>query len=263
MAAIGEMTGLQIDYYAQVNMGGFVAVVNALNGIDVNVARGFCDPTYHEYGYPNGFSITAGKHRLNGNQALAYARVRKASGESDFSRQARQQEVLSGVRDKVVKAGFLNDPIAFLRSMSRTVETNIPRKLVPTLVEYAQKVDRSGTYRDVISGRSLIQSGYDNRGYVIYGDFKAIRKRANALFTEPGTSPPARFLAPKAAAGRPSGSGVSSCAPAPRPKPPKATPKPTPKPPKATPKPTPKPTAPPTPEPTPPPTPEPTPTPEP
>ncbi len=164
MAALGEMTGLQIDYYAQVNLGGFVAVINAMSGIQVNVARGFCDPTYHSYGYPNGFSITAGRHKLNGTQALAYARVRKASGESDFSRQERQQEVLSGIRDRVVKGGFLDDPIAFLRSTSRTVETNIPRKLVPTLVEYAQRVDRSATYRDVVSGGSLIQSGLRQPG---------------------------------------------------------------------------------------------------
>ena len=78
MAAFGEMTGLQIDYYAQVNLGGFVAVVDALGGIEVNVARAFCDPLYDEYGFTRGFSITAGRHKLNGNQALAYARIRKA-----------------------------------------------------------------------------------------------------------------------------------------------------------------------------------------
>ena len=82
----------------------------------MNVARAFCDPRYREYGFTNGFAITAGKHHLNGNQALAYARVRKAAGESDFTRAARQQEVLSGIRDRVVKGGFVNDPIGLLRA---------------------------------------------------------------------------------------------------------------------------------------------------
>jgi LCP family protein required for cell wall assembly len=223
MAAFGQMTGLQIDYYAQVNLGGFVAVVDALGGIEVNVARAFCDPSYDEYGFTRGFSITAGRHRLNGNQALAYARVRKAAGESDLTRQTRQQEVLSGIRDRVVDGGFLGDPLSFLRAMSQTVETNLPRSLVATLVEYARKVDRSKTYRAIVVGRGVIWSGYDVRGYILIGDFAAIRARADRLFPPPGTLPADEFLAPKAAASQSTGSGVSGCLPA-------ATPKPTPTP---------------------------------
>ena len=99
MGALGTLLGLEIDYYAAVNLGGFVRVVDTLGGVDVDVADGFCDPTTDEYGFTNGFAITAGRHHLNGNQALAFARVRKAAGESDFTRAARQQEVLSGIRD--------------------------------------------------------------------------------------------------------------------------------------------------------------------
>ena len=267
MAAMSEMTGLDINYYAQVNLGGFVSVVDTLGGVEVNVARSFCDPTYDEYGFTRGFAITAGRHKLNGNQALAYARIRKASGESDITRQARQQEVLSGIRDRVVKGGFLGDPVGFLKAMSRTVETNIPRKMVASLAAYAKNVDRSKTYRSVVVGNGMLRSAYDARGYILIGDFRLIRERADQLFTPPGTLPRVRYLAPKPVASRSSGSGVSSCGPAATPKP-KPTPKPTPRPTaKPTPTPTGGPTAPPTPtptpEPTPTPTPEPTPTPAP
>ena len=91
MGALGTLLNTPIDYYAKVDLGGFVRVVDVLGGVDVNVARAFCDPSYDEYGFTRGFSITAGRHHLNGQQALAYARVRKASGESDFTRAARQQ----------------------------------------------------------------------------------------------------------------------------------------------------------------------------
>jgi len=121
MAAIGTLLGLDIHFYAQVNLGGFVALVNSVGGVEVNVANSFCDPTYHDYGFTNGFAITAGRHHLDGDQALGYARVRKAAGESDFTRQARQQEILSGVRDAVVSGGFLNDPIGFLKAVGQTV----------------------------------------------------------------------------------------------------------------------------------------------
>ena len=121
MDALGTLLRIEIDYYATVNLGGFVNVVNTLGGVNVNVERAFCDPTYNEYGYNNGFSITTGRHHLNGNQALAYARVRKAAGESDFTRAARQQEVLSGIRDAIVRGEFLNDPLGLLRAIGKTV----------------------------------------------------------------------------------------------------------------------------------------------
>jgi LCP family protein required for cell wall assembly len=84
--ALGELLGLDIRYHAAVNLQGFVNVINKLGGINVYVARSFCDPTYDEYGFTRGFSITKGRHHLNGQQALAYARVRKPAGESDFTR---------------------------------------------------------------------------------------------------------------------------------------------------------------------------------
>jgi LCP family protein required for cell wall assembly len=241
MGALGTLLGLKIDYFAQVNLGGFVSVVNTLGGVNVEVNDGFCDPTYHEYGYPNGFAITAGRHHLNGNQALAFARVRKAAGESDFTRAARQQEVLSGVRDAVKSGGFLRDPVGFMKAVGQTVVTNVPRKRVADIAEIAAKIGRTSTYRAVIKS-PLVRSGNDSRGSIQIPDLKKIRALSKTLFYDPGKNPPKKYRVAKSS-GKVSGSGVSSCKPASTPKPtPKATPKPTAKP---TPKPTSTPTDPP------------------
>ena len=251
--ALGKLVGLDIPYHAAVNLGGFVQVINTLRGIDVNVARSFCDPTYDEYGFTNGFSITKGRHHLNGQQALAYARVRHPAGESDFTRAARQQEVLSGIRDRIVKGGFIDDPIGLLRDIAKTITTNVPRKILPDLADVMAKVSRTDTFRTVISS-PLVSSGYDARGSIQIPNLKRITALAKAIFPETGTLPDAKYRVAKSS-GSVSGSGVSGCRPA-------ATPKPTPKPTKKpTPKPTAKPTAAATPTPTAELTPEPTPTP--
>ena len=218
MAAVGTLLGLDIQHYAQVNLGGFVALVDSLGGVDVNVAHSFCDPSYDEYGIPAGFAITAGRHHLNGSQALAYARVRKAAGESDFTRQARQQELLSGVRDAVVKGGFLGDPLGFLKAVGQTVETNLPRDLVVPLAQVAGRVDRSRTYRAVVT-YPLVRPGFDVRGSIQLPDVAGIRTLAAQLFPPPGTVPALALAAPQPAAPRASGSGVSSCLPAATPRP--------------------------------------------
>jgi LCP family protein required for cell wall assembly len=226
MGALGTLAGIPIDYYAKVDLGGFVRVVDVLGGVDVNVARGFCDPGYDEYGFANGFSITAGRHHLNGQQALAYARVRKASGESDFTRAARQQEVISGIRDSVVHGGFLNDPIGLLQAVSKTVETNVPRDLLPDLADLATQVGREQTFRAVVT-HPLVGSGYDVRGSIQIPDVAAIRALAAQLFPTDGSLPSADYGLAAPSTTTVAGSGVGGCNPAPKPKP-TATPKPQP-----------------------------------
>ncbi|HEX7950392.1 MAG TPA: LCP family protein [Candidatus Limnocylindrales bacterium] len=233
MGALSTLTQVPIDYYAKVDLGGFVRVVDVLGGVNVNVARAFCDPTYDEYGFTNGFSITAGLHRLNGQQALAYARVRKASGESDFTRAARQQEVLSGIRDAVIRGGFLNDPIGLLQALGQTVETDVPRDLLPDLAELATEVGRQQTFRAVVT-YPLVSSGFDVRGSIQLPDVPGIRALAAALFPTDGSLPSADYGLPAPTGTKVSGSGVGGCNPAPKPKPtptprpqPTATPNPT------------------------------------
>ncbi len=231
MGALGTLTQVPIDYYAKVDLGGFVRVVDVLGGVNVNVAHAFCDPGYDEYGFSNGFSITAGLHHLNGQQALGYARVRKASGESDFTRAARQQEVISGIRDAIVHGGFLNDPIGLLQALGKTVETNVPRDLLPDLADLATQVGREQTYRAVVT-HPLVGSGFDVRGSIQIPDVPGIRALAARLFPTDGSLPSADYGLPTPSGTSVSGSGVGGCNPAPRPKP---TPTPRPKP-SATPK---------------------------
>ncbi len=218
MGALGTLLNTPIDYYAKVDLGGFVRVVNVLGGVDVNVARSFCDPSYDEYGFTAGFSIQAGRHHLDGQQALAYARVRKASGESDFTRAARQQEVISGIRDAIVGGGFLNDPIGLLQAIGQTVATNLPRDLLPDLAELASQVGREQTYRTVVS-HPLVASGYDVRGSIQIPDVPGIRALAAELFPVSGELPLVDYALPKPSYGSATGSGVTGCSPAPRPKP--------------------------------------------
>lgn len=225
MGALGTLLNLKIDYYAQVNLQGFVNVVNKLGGVDVNVAHAFCDPTYNEYGFTNGFSISAGHHHLNGDQALAYARVRKASGESDFTRAARQQEVLSGIRDAIVHGRFLNDPVGLLKALTGTIITNVPRGLLPGLADTMVQVGRAQTYRTVI-GHPYVEPGFDARGSIQIPDLVAIRALSARIFPPAGTLPATAYLAPPPSSGG-GGSGVGTCAPVPTPRP---TPKPTAKP---------------------------------
>ncbi len=254
-AAIGGLLGLKIDMWAQVNLGGFVYLVDSVGGVTINVTDGFCDPRYKEYGI-TGFGVSPGRYRMNGNQALAYARVRKAAGESDFTRAARQQELIAALRDRMVRGAFLENPGRFLKSLGRTITTNIKPSFIADYIDAAADVGRKDVFRTVVK-RPLVRSGYDSRGSIQLPDLKKIKAMAARLFTPTGTRPEGFETMPPAGTGSTKrASSSTNCGI-------RATPKPTPKPtltaqPSAPPSAgsTIEPTAPPTPSPTPAPTPE-------
>jgi polyisoprenyl-teichoic acid--peptidoglycan teichoic acid transferase len=259
-AAVGTLLGIKINLWAQVNLGGFVYLVDSVGGVNLKVTDAFCDPRYKEYGI-TGFNISPGWYHMNGDQALAYARVRKALGESDFTRAARQQEVIAALRDRLVHGAFLNDPAGFLRSIGNTIQTNIKPSFIADWIDAASHVGRSDTFRIVIQ-HPLVAGTSDARGSIQKPDIPAIRKMAAKLFTPTGVRPTGFDTMPAAGSGATRSASSSSTCGIVKPKPtPKPTPRPTPKPtPTPTRTPAPSDTSAPTPEPTPRSTPEPTPT---
>ncbi len=98
--AIGALLGIPIHYYATVDMGGFVRMIDAVGGVDVNVKQALDDPKYKAYGVGRGWSVAVGQHHFDGAEALAYARIRRSEGQTDFTRADRQQEVLVALREQ-------------------------------------------------------------------------------------------------------------------------------------------------------------------
>lgn len=229
-AAIGTLLGIKIDLWAEVNLGGFARLVDSVGGISIRVTSAFCDGRYREYGV-DGFQISPGWWHMNGDQALAYARVRKAAGESDFTRAARQQEIIGALRDRIVRGGLLNDPARFLASLGQTVRTNIDPALIADWIDAATQVGRADVFRIVVD-HPYVAAGYDVRGSIQIPDIPAIRAMAARLFPPAGTRPAGFDTMPSNGTGATrSASSSASCGTAPTPRPtPKATATPTPTP---------------------------------
>ncbi len=105
---IAENLGIQIDYFAEIDFGGFRAVVDALGGITIDVKKPLVDNEYptEDYGIKRIY-IPAGIQKMDGQVALEYARSRHA--DSDLGRNQRQQEVLLAVREQGIGLGLLTN----------------------------------------------------------------------------------------------------------------------------------------------------------
>lgn len=189
--ALGALLGIDIHYYARMEFPGFIEMVDAVGGVDVAVAEGFSDPTYdgYELGTGKGWSIEAGRHHLDGRNALAYARARRASGESDFTRAGRQQQILVALRNAVTRDGSLLWKLpSLLDAVGNTVRTDVPVELLPQLAAIVDEVDNRAITRVVIR-HPLVRSEQTRYGSSLNPDLEAIRAVAAALFPEPGEDP--------------------------------------------------------------------------
>lgn len=188
--AIGALLGIPIHYYAKVDLGGFVRMVDAVGGVDVEVARALSDPNYGGFGVGPGWSIKAGLHHLDGANALAYARVRRVDGENDFTRAARQQEVLIALRDQAVKGDLLFGLPRLLDAVGDAVRTDVPPDLLPQLAALAEEIDGERTVRAVLTS-PMVKSGGKNHPYgsVVIPVPKRIAEMVAVVFPKPGTTP--------------------------------------------------------------------------
>lgn len=132
---------LKIDYYAFVNMNGFVDVVNALGGVNVYVTRGvtieMSDP--RNEGEWIEVSVGRGWRRLNGLDALGYVRERRSS--NDYVRMQRQRCLLKAVAAKATPGTVVSRFSRLSRAMAKSVKTDIPVSYLPTLLEATALLD--------------------------------------------------------------------------------------------------------------------------
>src|SRR6266487_3891669 len=112
--------GTNIDHYAAVNMRTFVKLVNAVDGIDVDLpkavdGRTAADPAKR-------LLFPAGTHHLNGNQALTLARIRIAG---TFARADNQNRVLCALRDKLTSPDVLTKVPQLIQSFQGAIQTDL------------------------------------------------------------------------------------------------------------------------------------------
>jgi LCP family protein required for cell wall assembly len=117
--------GEPVHYYVKVTLEGFIDIIDAIGGVDIDIPEYYkdaypaselpkelqatCIPFYHDGKYCL-FEFKKGVEHMDGQRALIYARSRLLSPRGDFDRAARQQRVISSVKDKVLSSETYLNP---------------------------------------------------------------------------------------------------------------------------------------------------------
>ncbi|MEV6163003.1 LCP family protein [Streptomyces sp. NPDC052052] len=101
---VEKLTGIRIDHQMVIDFNGFKDMVDAVHGVEVCLKEPVDDADAH-------LKLPAGRHKLNGEQALGFVRARKSIGDgSDTERMDRQQQFLGALVNKVQSNGVLLNP---------------------------------------------------------------------------------------------------------------------------------------------------------
>lgn len=164
MDTLGMLYDIDIDFYFKVNFEGFKNIVDSLGGVDVVSEYDFAS------GGDEGYVYTKGVNHLNGSQALAFARERKAFSSGDRQRGKNQMAVIRAVIEKMQSAEVLTNYAGLLQAVEGSFETSVPYDLIAELVR--DQLNGGGTW-NVVSysvdgwGDSQVTYSQGVRAYVM------------------------------------------------------------------------------------------------
>ena len=132
---------IYVDDYLTIDFGGFKDMVDAIGGVNVCIPQDLDDPEYTHAHFDAGDSV-----HLNGDEALAYVRLRHVLAGTDIGRMKRQQAFIAAMVNKVVSADTLSRPDKLYRFASALTNS---LQASPDLASAGALVDLAGELKNV------------------------------------------------------------------------------------------------------------------
>ncbi|MCL1880314.1 MAG: LCP family protein [Actinomycetia bacterium] len=145
--AVSNFVGVPISHYVQIDFSGFRKIIDALGGVTVTVPA---------YTYYDGISLQPGKQKLNGKQALVFARCRKTYATGDFQRAANQRQLMKVVAQEILGSPPTEMP-GLITSISECVRTDLTAS---GILQIADRMRGMNTASDMSAGQVPCTASY-------------------------------------------------------------------------------------------------------
>ncbi|MGJ9458126.1 LCP family protein [Oceanobacillus sp. CF4.6] len=149
---VENLLDIPIDYYVKLNFEAFIDVVDAVDGIEVDVPYELSEQNSEDVA--GSIHLLPGVQELNGEEALALARTRKL--DNDIERGKRQQEIIKAVVNKAVSVGSVLKYDNIIEAVGSNMTTNMTFGEMKGFINYGT----AGTNLDI---ETLTLKGYDSQ----------------------------------------------------------------------------------------------------
>lgn len=185
VAEVSDILGVDFQYYAHLNWGSLVNIVNTLGGITVTL-----DEDIEDYYYTNAVFEAGTPYLIDGGQALGLARARHGTTSGDFSRGASQQKILIGIKDKIAEKSLsITDLIGLADTLGDNLRTSFSVSELKTLAHLLSEFDFNNVRQiSLIEPENYMTTGNINGiSYVLpvggNGNYSAIRTYVAKMFS--------------------------------------------------------------------------------
>ena len=175
---IEELFDIPVDYYVRLNFNAFIDVIDALGGVEVEVPYDMVEKDENDF--PT-VQLQQGLQHLDGREALALARTRKA--DSDLERGKRQQEILKAIILEAASVSAITKYDDVIEAVGDNMRTNMTFNEMKSFVAYLS----SG----VPSIETINLEGYDSweGGYYFMLNEQSVSDTSLLLKSHLGLSP--------------------------------------------------------------------------
>lgn len=149
MNTVEKFLDIPIDHYVSINMAGLKELVDAVGGIEVNNEITFSQ---------DGFDFAIGRTSLNGEQALAYSRMRYEDPNGDYGRQERQRKIVEGIVKKVLSFDGISQYQSILNAVESNMKTDMSFDDMRTLALNYRSAFQT-IKQDQLQGEGFMQDG--------------------------------------------------------------------------------------------------------
>lgn len=155
---VEQFLGVPINYYAQIDFGAFVSFIDEIGGVKIDVPEAITIDLLGS-GSATKKTLQPGVQVLPGEWALAYARARYTQG-GDFDRARRQQQVIFGIRDRILSADMLPTLISkaglLYQQLSAGIHTNLSLDAATQLAVLASQIPKENIRQGVIDNSTVL-----------------------------------------------------------------------------------------------------------
>ena len=149
MDSLEKYLDIPIDHYAAINLKGIQDLVDAVGGVTVNNDLAFA---------VDGTSFDIGQIELNGEEALAFVRMRYDDPRGDYGRQERQRIVIQGIMQKLISINSMTKYQSILNALSDNMSTDMDFGTMQTFaLDYRDAF--STIQMDQLQGEGFMQDG--------------------------------------------------------------------------------------------------------
>ena len=149
MDSLEKYLDIPIDHYAAINLKGIQDLVDAVGGVTVNNDLAFA---------VDGTSFDIGQIELNGEEALAFVRMRYDDPRGDYGRQERQRIVIQGIMQKLISINSMTKYQSILDALSDNMKTDMDFSTMQKIaLDYRDAF--STIQMDQLQGEGFMQDG--------------------------------------------------------------------------------------------------------